>query len=364
MLKTGLKLLRTLEDAGYSAYIVGGFVRDQVLGRLSYDIDISTNATPQEVMEVFKDSVMPKVEYGAITLFMNNHRFEITTFRKENKYIDNRKPVEIEYVNDLTEDLIRRDFTINSLCIDSSGRIIDLLGGIIDLESGIIEAIGDANEKFNQDSLRILRAIRFATILNFKLSKRVKEAIHNNKYLVGKLSYIRKRQELDKIFTSRNASYGVRLLLEFGLDKELELGNLENIKLNNDILGVWASLNVSSKYMLNNNEKDMIKKIKSVVKTGINNKSLYKYGLYINQLASYILEIDYPGVVKMYSELPIKSKKDVDIKPMEISKLLNKEPSYYINKILDDIIDKILSGELKNDKEELAKYIINSQFGG
>lgn len=360
MLKTGLKLLEILESEGYSSYIVGGFVRDQILGRTSYDIDISTNATPKEILRIFKDSVLPKEEYGAITLFFEKERFEITTFRREIKYINNRKPTEIEYIEDLKEDLLRRDFTINSLCIDSSGKIIDLLNVMEDLNKGIIKTIGEANSKFNQDSLRMLRAIRFATILNFKLSDEVKTAIINNKYLVKGLSYSRKRQELDKIFTSKNAAYGVKLLIELGLDEELGLGNLKNIKLNNDILGVWASLDVDPDYLLNNNEKEIISNIKDVTNSGIDNHSLYKYGLYINQLASYILEVDYASVVKMYGDLPIKRKKDVAIEPMEICRLLNKKPDNYLKDIYNVIIDEILYGDLLNEKEVIAKYILDN----
>lgn len=360
MLETGLELLKTLEKSGFSSYIVGGFVRDKILNRTSYDIDISTSATPKEILKIFKDSVLPKEEYGSITLFMDNNRYEITTFRREIEYINNRKPTEIEYIKDLKEDLLRRDFTINSLCIDSNGEIIDLLGAMKDLNEGIIKTIGNPDYKFSQDSLRMLRAVRFATILNFKLSDEVKEAIIRNKELLRNLSYSRKRQELDKIFTSKNATYGVKLLMELGLDKELGLGNIDNIKLCNDIIGIWASLKVDSKYLLNNNEKEIIDHVNEVLSTGINNHSLYKYGLYVNQLASLIIGMDYAEVVKMYANMPIREKKDIDIKPLEICKLLNKKPDYYLKEIYRDIINSILDGKITNEKEVIANYIVNN----
>lgn len=360
MYETGLELLKTFEKNGFSAYIVGGFVRDQILGRLSYDIDISTNATPKEILSIFKDSVLPKEEYGAITLFVDSHRFEITTFRREIKYINNRKPTKIEYIDSLQDDLLRRDFTINSLCIDSNGKLHDFLGVMEDLNSKVIKTIGDPNYKFNQDSLRILRAVRFASTLNFKLCDEIKEAIIKNKHLLKSLSYSRKRQELDRIFNNSNARYGVELILELGLDKELGLGNLENIKLNNDILGVWASLNVSEEYFQNNNEKEIINNIKKVSKTGITNQSLYKYGLYINQLASFIIGFDYSSIAKMYADLPIKRKKDIDIDATEISNLLNKKPDYYLKDIYNDIIKRILNREIKNEKEVIAEYIVKN----
>ena len=249
MLETALKLLKKIEDNGYEAYIVGGFVRDYILGRDSLDVDINTNARPMDIKQIFNDIFIPKVEYGSVTVFYHNIRFEITTYRKELTYINNRKPIEFEYIDDLLEDLNRRDFTINTICMNSKGEIIDLLNGKRDLENKEINTVGDSYEKFNQDSLRILRAIRFATILNFKLSDEVKTAIKNTKQNLMFLSYQRKKEELDKIFSSNNAKYGVELLKELELDKELEIYNLDEIKLNVDIIGIWASLDISSKYL-------------------------------------------------------------------------------------------------------------------
>ena len=184
MLNTSLKVLKKIEEHGFKAYIVGGFVRDYLLGRESLDVDIATDATPMDIKQIFNDIFIPKVEYGSVTVFVHNTRFEITTFRRELTYINNRKPVEFEYINDLLEDLKRRDFTINTICMNSAGEIIDLLNGKEDLDQKEIKTVGNSHDKFEEDSLRILRAIRFATILDFKLSKEVKEAIkYTKKYL-------------------------------------------------------------------------------------------------------------------------------------------------------------------------------------
>ena len=124
MLKQALKILNKIEENGYKAYIVGGFVRDYVLGINSLDVDIATSATPKEIMEIFHSSVLPKEEYGSVTLYIKNDRFEITTFRKEIKYLNNRKPIEIEYIVSLLDDLERRDFRMNTLCMDKNGNIL------------------------------------------------------------------------------------------------------------------------------------------------------------------------------------------------------------------------------------------------
>ena len=128
MLKKSLELLKKIEEHGYEAYIVGGYVRDYCMNNESSDVDICTNAKPKDLIKIFDDADLPKEKYGSVTLKHKNVRYEITTFRKELKY-ENRKPVEIEYTDELLEDLIRRDFTINSLCMDSNGNILDFFEG-------------------------------------------------------------------------------------------------------------------------------------------------------------------------------------------------------------------------------------------
>lgn len=360
MLETSLKVLKKFEDKGYKAYIVGGFVRDYILGIESKDVDIATNATPKDIMEIFDNSVLPNEEYGAVTLFVKNSRFEVTTFRKEIRYLNNRKPVEIEYINDLLEDLKRRDFKMNTLCMNKDGEIIDLLNGREDINQKIINTVGNSNFKFEQDSLRMLRAVRFATILNFKLSDEVKKAIIKNKKSLITLSYNRKKQELDKIFASTNSKYGVELLLELGLDKELELHNLANVNLKSDIIGIWASLDVASGYQFTSNEKEIIKNVKKVVNSSIDNFSLYKYGLYVNQIASDIIGLDRTIVAQKYKNLPITSRKEIKISSSEIMTILNKNSGPYFKEIYDSLEKMILNGKLKNEENSIKHYILEN----
>lgn len=362
MLKQALKLLNTIEENGYKAYIVGGFVRDYILGINSTDVDIATNATPKEIMDLFPNSVLPKEEYGSITIYIKNDRFEITTFRREIKYINNRKPIEIEYIDDLIEDLERRDFRMNTLCMDKTGKILDYFDGKKDIENKTINTVGNSDYKFSQDSLRILRAIRFATNLNFELSNEVKSAIIKNKSLLRSLSYNRKKQELDKIFSSSNSKYGVKLLIELGLDSELEIYNLNDINLTNDIIGIWASLEVSDKYKqeFSSSEKAIIKDIKEVLKTGITNYSLYRYGLYTNQIVANMLGLDKSRIVGVYESLPIKTKRDIDIIGCDIEKLLNKSHGVNIKDIYNKLEEEILNNRLENKKEKIEEFIIKN----
>lgn len=361
MLDTAIKFISKIEDNGFSAYIVGGFVRDYLLGINSNDIDICTSAKPSDIKRIFADSCLPSEDYGSVTVFVKNTRFEVTTFRREISYADNRRPNEFEYIDDLLEDLRRRDFTINTLCMDKNKNIIDLLGGKKDLEKMQIETVGDSYYKFSQDTLRILRAIRFATILDFKLSKEVKEAIIKTKHLVRNLSYERKKEELNKIFSSVHVKYGVKLLIELGLDKELELDKLKSIKNFEDLMGIWALLDLCHIYPFSKNEISIILDIQSVMEMdNLDPLVLYKYGLYVNSVAGGIKGIDKKQVTFKYNCLPIHGRNDIKVTGKDIVKFLNCEPGKYLRDILDDIEEKIVLGKLDNDVDAIKEYVINN----
>lgn len=363
MYDVALKVLKELNDNGYKAYIVGGYVRDVLLDIESNDIDITTNATPKQIMELFNDSCLPNEDYGSVIIEKKGYRFEITTFRKEIGYNDNRHPTEVKYIDELYPDLLRRDFVINTICMDSNGDIVDYLNGREDLENKVIRTVDDAYKSFSDDALRILRAIRFATILDFKLSDEVVDAIKKTKDLVRNLSYYRKKSELDKIFTSSNRKLGVSLLLEFGLDEVLELPNLSKILETNttSLIGVWSILDVVDKYPFNKNESSLIKDIsKAIPLNNLDPMALYKYGLYVNSVASEIKGYDIKNVTESYNNLVIKCRKDIDVTSDDIIKILHKEPGKFITEIYDDIEREILYRRLKNEKEDICNYILGN----
>ena len=156
LLTTALKVIKKIEEHGYEAYIVGGYVRDHLMGLDSNDVDICTNAKPKELIKIFEGAILPAEDYGSVTIYIKNNRFEITTFRREISYNDYRRPVEIEYIDDLKEDIMRRDFTINTICMDKNKKIIDYLNARQDLANHLIKPVGDANYKFSQDVLKAL----------------------------------------------------------------------------------------------------------------------------------------------------------------------------------------------------------------
>ena len=362
MLEVSLKLLKEITSHSYQAFIVGGFVRDYLLGIESNDIDIATDATPKQIKEIFADSCLPNEDYGSVTVIFSGVRFEITTFRREIAYVNNRKPIEIQYISDLYNDLLRRDFTINTLCMDENGDILDYLNGQEDLKNKIIRTVGNSRDKFFEDSLRILRAIRFATILDFSLSEETKKAIIETKYLLRSLSFYRKKMELDKIFTSPNYKYGIKLLLELGLDQELELNNLEEV-LDSDtisLIGIWSIIHFSDKYPFQKNERDLIQDVRKVLSlNNLDPMALYQYGLYVNSVAGEIKKNDIRAITEAYNTLPIKGRNEMQISTQKITDLLNKAPGKYLQGIYDDIEREILYRRLNNDEKDICSYIVN-----
>lgn len=358
MLENALKLLKELTNHNYKAYIVGGFVRDYLLGIESQDIDVATNATPKEIKEVFNDSFLPTEDYGSVIVNKYGIRFEITTFRKEINYQDHRRPVEIEYIDDLYQDLLRRDFTINAICIDDEGEVIDFLGGRDDLNHKLIRTIGDADERLSEDALRMLRAIRFATVLDFQLDGEVVEAIRKHRHLLTELSYQRKKDELDKMFTSGYAAQGIKLLLEFHLDRVLELDNLSKVENTDSVVGIWSVLNVDSIYPFSNNEKEIMESIRKVMPlNNLDPMALYKYGLYVNSVAGEMKGLDKKKITESYSSLTIQRRQDLDISSEEIMKCLNRQPGEYLSDIYENIEREVLYHRLCNEKSELLSYI-------
>ncbi|MBQ8132362.1 MAG: CCA tRNA nucleotidyltransferase [Bacilli bacterium] len=357
-LDMALKVVDEINQHGYKAYLVGGMVRNHLLGLPSNDVDITTNATPKEILEIFDDSV-PMEEYGAVTVNKKGIKYEITTFRKEYNYVNHRKPSEIKYIDDLYQDLQRRDFTVNTICMNGNGEIIDYLGGEEDLKKRIIKAVGDAKVKFEEDALRILRAVRFATILDFTFDVDVVKAIKETKHYLMDLSYERKKEELDKIFSCPNAYKGVQLLLELGLDKDLELDRLNEITPNNNSIGIWSILNVVDKYPFSNNEKELISSINEAMNhNNMDPMTLYTYGLYANSVAGTIKDLDIKDITDSYNNLVIHGRKELDITSEEIMNVLNKEPGEYMSDIYADIEREVLYKRLINENSILTKYIL------
>ncbi|MBQ9744752.1 MAG: CCA tRNA nucleotidyltransferase [Clostridia bacterium] len=200
-------VLDTLHKKGYEAYVVGGSVRDMYLGKRAHDYDITTSATPEETRSVFYD--LPVIEtgikHGTVTVIVNSESIEITTYRCDGEYTDSRHPDSVEFTRNLSDDLCRRDFTINALAYDGEGEIIDLHGGREDIENRVVRAIGNPYKRFTEDALRILRGMRFSSVLGFEIEERTRQAILDLRHLLKKISKERIAEEINKLLCGKNA---------------------------------------------------------------------------------------------------------------------------------------------------------------
>jgi len=353
-------ILQKLEDNGFTAYVVGGFVRDYLLGIETYDVDIATSAEPKDVRSIFDLSNANDDNYGSIYIKDKLYNYDITTYRKELKYV-NRRPVEYTYLDTVDEDIERRDFTINSFYMDKSGTVFDKVGGKQDLEDKIIRMIGNINDKMIEDPLRMLRAVRFAATLDFVLESTLKNYIKQNTQMLRTLSYTRKKEELDKIFSSQNRLKGINLLKNLKMDKDLDLEIPDDVVDSINPLGIWAQLKVSGDYSFTKEETDIIDKIKSIISYGIiDNVVLYEYGLYPSIIASDILGLNRKYISDIYKNMPIYSVKDIKINGDEIINILGIEPGSIIKDIILDIELNILNGTLENDFSKIKEYILKN----
>ncbi len=209
-------IIEELMSHGFEAYAVGGCVRDMLLGREPEDWDITTSATPIEVKRIFRRTVDTGIEHGTVTVLLDKDHFEVTTYRLDGIYEDNRHPKEVSFTSSLTEDLKRRDFTINAMAYNKKEGFIDLFGGIDDLNSGLIRCVGSALERFDEDALRILRAVRFSAQLGFEIEEKTMEAIREKVLLLNNISAERIRVELTKLLISDHPDR-IRTLYEVGI---------------------------------------------------------------------------------------------------------------------------------------------------
>lgn len=211
------RVVRTLVDAGFATFYVGGSVRDSLLGRPEKDIDIATAATPAEVLDFFPDAERVGAHFGVVLVKDGSVSVEVATFRLDGVYENGRHPTSVQFTTDIREDVNRRDFTVNALVRDQDGTLHDFVDGRRDLELGVIRTVGHPHFRFKEDALRMLRAVRFAAQLNFRLADETFIGIRDKAASIVKISAERTRDELSCILTSGRASYGIDLLRQTDL---------------------------------------------------------------------------------------------------------------------------------------------------
>ena len=213
------KIITTLQQNGYEAYAVGGCVRDSILGREPEDWDITTSAMPEETKALFQKTFDTGIEHGTVTVLLEKEGFEVTTYRIDGKYEDNRHPREVTFTRSLKEDLLRRDFTINAMAYNEKDGLVDIFGGIDDLQKGMICCVGNARERFSEDALRILRGIRFAAQLGFSIEEETRQGMKELAPTLQNISAERVQVELIKMIVSTRPEL-LRDAYELGITKQ------------------------------------------------------------------------------------------------------------------------------------------------
>lgn len=363
------KVLEKLINKGFEAYIVGGYVRDKLLGLEAYDIDITTSATPDEIKEIF-NVVDNGSKYQSLTIVEGAYSFEITTFRKDISYDDHRHP-STAIAKTLDEDLVRRDFTINALALDINGNIIDKHNGLEDLSNKIIRCIGDPIKRFDEDALRILRAIYLCSKLGFTIEKNTMDAIYDKADFVKDLSAMRKRIELFKMIKyNTNNSYIDIMIKTHIVDsykpvkKALYYLYNNEIVLNDNILvlAIGARLNkgIDNSLEYDNEIKSLLKEmliIDPMNPITFMDKSFE--AIRLSNDVNRILKREYiDNLVDYFNALPIKGAKGLMVTSYDLMEVI--EPSM-ISDMKQKIMNSILNGNIKNNKEDIIKYVIEEK---
>ena len=389
-----LPVMQQLVDAGYEAYFVGGSVRDMLLHKPISDVDIATSATPQEVKEIFSHTVDVGIEHGTVMVIHHKEGYEVTTFRTEEGYEDFRHPDKVTFVRSLEEDLKRRDFTINALAIGIDDQLMDFFDGIGDLERQCIRCVGDAQERFNEDALRMFRAVRFVGQLGFQIEENTKNAISLLKMNLSKVAVERMKVEFEKMIQSSYRKDALKLFVETGLyqacplfdGKDEILLKLAEFPLKEmSVLQAWIlfidELNLSDKEVTHllkswKSSNEQIRDVLVGYKTYRARKEEewnfflaydcpYEVACEVEQLLiAQNKSTSMEGLEATYQSLPIRSMNDIQLNGHDIIRILKLEKKGpIIGQVLKTVEKMILEQSISNDAEVLETYVL-SHFGG
>lgn len=401
-------ILDKFHNNSYEAFIVGGCVRDTLLSRPLNDYDITTNAMPEETIKLFKKTIPTGIKHGTITVLINKEPYEVTTYRIDGEYLDNRRPEEVIFVSNIKEDLARRDFTINALAYSPYLGFKDYFNGEEDLKNKIIRAVGDANKRFNEDALRMIRAIRFSSQLNFEIEEETYNAIKKNSELIKNISIERINVELTKTLLSKNPSKGILLLEDTRIlenlffenhnkyfSKEYFRGNIISLDKSTNSLALRLSLLISTyfkdisdsdfrkilrqlrfdnktisncfnlysnlnSYLSINSNKELKKLISSIGRDLI--FILFEYALLLPNLKNQDIEKIHELISEtrriLNDKEPI-STKDLAISGSDIIAEFKIKPGKELGAIINYLVDKVLENPKLNNRADLFNIIEN-----
>lgn len=380
-------VLQAITSAGYQAYFVGGSVRDALLGKPLHDVDIATSAYPAEIKQIFKRTVDTGIKHGTVTVLQQGQAYEVTTFRTESAYQDFRRPDHVTFVRSLREDLKRRDFTINALALQHDGTIIDLFSGLADLKARLIRAVGDPNQRFHEDALRMMRAVRFKSQLNFKIESQTQAAISNQHQLLQKIAVERVHDELIKLMLGKNWTAGLNSFIATQLYQTcpglstakkalFALTTLPTVPLKTEgavwllfahqlgltpktvkpFLKQWKSAN----NIIQSVSRSLPLLDKFLAQQNLSNWDYYYAGLPIVLLANQIAQLYGLGAApaqlqKRYHQLPIQQRRQLALDGGDLLHHLALQPGPQLGELLAKLEQQVVAGNLPNNRQALLQ---------
>ena len=371
-------VLKILKKNGYEGYIVGGAVRDHILNMPLSDVDITTNARPYQVAKMFQTKPTG-LKYGTVTVLFRDETFEVTTYRIDGPYEDGRHPDRVEYADNVNDDVMRRDFTINGLLMDENLQIFDYVDGKKDIEARMIRAIGDPYLRFSEDALRMLRAIYFQSKLGFQITKETREAIFDLKDKLKDVAMERVLVEIVKIFKGKHLKRALKTMVTTeiykvlpGLEKGiLYCAELDEMPFVDVFFTLSFALNkgiVPSKWQFSNKQKHRYMTASKLAnsKTTFNSVDLYTYGIDLCLLAArvnYMLKrapLMQNELMSLYEKLPINSELDLKLKPHTMMAIADKKAGAWLKEMQHKMVLAILNKEIKNEEDVLKAYFIEN----
>ena len=373
LIAAGQYVLKKLCESGYEAYFIGGMVRDQWLGRPIYDIDITTSAKPDVVQSLFEQTLDIGKAHGTITVMIEKLPIEVTTYRVESDYSDYRHPNQLAFTTSLYEDLLRRDFTINAIAKNLEGQLYDPLNGLEDLKHKRLRAVGQASLRFKEDPLRMLRALRFVSKLEFQLEKETYLGIQEQRHLLKHLAKERVKKELTGLMEGPARNQGLTYGFTTGVFEEFEdFSHLKKYEtysfkpldqgLDYFVLAGLETKDIQAflnRWPLSKEEKKLIKLMKELVEAPKCQAYIqYRFGMkaaHLYHRVTAFLQQEVNAFVPC--ELVIRSRKDLDIRAAEVLQLSSRPKGPWLGQLLEQIEFEVITGQLMNEKLAILEFV-------
>lgn len=380
--QAAMQVIEKIEQAGFEAVVVGGAVRDLYLQKASHDVDVATSALPTEVKALFSTTIDVGIEHGTVLVTDMVEPIEVTTYRTDGTYVDHRRPDAVQFVRTLKDDLQRRDFTMNAMALTRTNELIDLYGGKADIDAKMIRAVGDPVLRFQEDALRMLRAVRFSAQLGFAIEEATMMAIKQHAATIQYVAMERIHAELSKIWTGKYVAIGLASLeqseLASFLPGQFKASQWADFQTEDRIVGraYLCVLNADfdaqllTVYKCSNKDKAFVKQVLQAYKAleaGWQPVHYFRYELYALQTAYRFAQwqqgeqtVSFEEIEQNKLALPIQQTSELAVSGHDFMQWTSKKRGPWLKQVLNDALQAVLNGEVANDPQQLKEWLINA----